>query len=81
MRICFILFILLQFLSFSSYALSKDEVREIIKSNYPDARITEIEKEKYKGEKVYEVDFRNEGKRFEAIISIDGEIIKTDIDD
>ncbi|MBT3047259.1 MAG: PepSY domain-containing protein [Candidatus Thiodiazotropha sp.] len=81
MRLYFMLFILLQFLSLPSHALSKDEVRKIIKSKYPDARITEIEKEKYKGDKVYEVDFQNDGKRLEAIISIDGDIIKMDIDD
>jgi uncharacterized membrane protein YkoI len=63
------------------FALSKSDVRAIIEAAYPGARITEIEKEQYKGQKIYEVDFKHEGENLEAIISLDGEIIKVGIDD
>ena len=62
-------------------ALTKSEVRNIIEGAYPGSRITEIEKETYRGQKIYEVDFRHDGKKLEAIISLDGEIIKVGIDD
>lgn len=62
-------------------AIGKKEVREIIEKEYPGARITEIEKERYRGKKVYEVDFKHEGEALEAIIGLDGEIIKVQIDD
>ncbi len=62
-------------------ALKKSEVRAIVETAYPGAKITEIEKERYKGQKVYEVDFKHDGQNLEAIISLDGEIIKVDIDD
>ena len=65
----------------SAFALSKSEVRAIIEAAYPGARITEIEKETYKGEKIYEVDFKHDGENLEAIISLEGEIIKVQIDD
>lgn len=65
----------------SVLALSKSEVRAIIEAAYPGARITEIEKETYKGEKIYEVDFKHGGENLEAIISLEGEIIKVQIDD
>ena len=74
-------FTVLVFISTPSLALSKKDVRNIIAEAHPGARITEIEKETYRGEKVYEVDFRHEGKKLEAIIGMDGEIIKVDIDD
>ncbi len=64
-----------------SHAVGKSEIRGIIKQAHPGAHISEIEKETYRGEKVWEVDFRHEGKRLEAIISLDGEIIKVQIDD
>ncbi|MDH3760672.1 MAG: PepSY domain-containing protein [Gammaproteobacteria bacterium] len=63
------------------FALSKSDVRAIIEAAYPGARITEIEKEQYRGQKIYEVDFRHGGEKLEAIISLDGEIIKVGIDD
>jgi uncharacterized membrane protein YkoI len=63
------------------FALSKSDVRAIIETAYPGARITEIEKEQYKGQKIYEVDFKHGGENLEAIISLDGEIIKVGIDD
>ena len=63
------------------FALSKSEVRAIIEAAYPGARITEIEKETYKGEKIYEVDFKHGGENLEAIISLEGEIVKVQIDD
>jgi uncharacterized membrane protein YkoI len=62
-------------------ALSKSEVRKIVKKAYPGARITEIDKEKYKGDRVYEVDFVYDGKKLEAILDFDGAMIKVDIDD
>lgn len=65
----------------SAAAIGKADVRAIIEEAYPGAKITEIEKEKYKGEKIYEVDFKHDGKKLEAIISLEGEIIKVGIDD
>ena len=62
-------------------AFGKKEVRAIIKEAYPGAVITEIEKEKYKGKKIYEVDFNHNGEKLEAIINLEGEIIKVGIDD
>ena len=63
------------------FALSKQEVRSIIEEAYPGARITEIERETYKGQKIYEVDFKHGGENLEAIISLEGEIITVHIDD
>ena len=68
-------------ISGSCYALSKSEVRTIIKEAYPGAKITEIEKETYKKEKIYEVDFKHGGEKLEAIINLKGEIINIQIDD
>lgn len=62
-------------------ALKKSEIRAIIEDAYPGAKISEIEKERYRGKKVYEVDFKHDGQNLEAIISLDGEIIKVEIDD
>ncbi len=73
--------IALVLLSASASAIGKKEVRAIIEEAYPGAKITEIEKEKYKGQKIYEVDFKHDGNKLEAIISLDGEIIKVGIDD
>jgi len=73
--------IALVLLSASASAIGKKEVRAIIEEAYPGAKITEIEKEKYKGQKIYEVDFKHDGKKLEAIISLDGEIIEVGIDD
>jgi uncharacterized membrane protein YkoI len=73
--------IALVLLSASAFAIGKKEVKAIIEEAYPGAKITEIEKEKYKGQKIYEVDFKHDGKKLEAIISLDGEIIKVGIDD
>lgn len=65
----------------TALALSKQEVRNIIEQAYPGARITEIEKETYKQKRIYEVDFKHQGENLEAIINLDGEIIKVHIDD
>ena len=62
-------------------AVGKKEVRAVIEAAYPGARITEIEKETYRGEKIYEVDFKHGGQNWEAIVSLEGEIIKVHIDD
>lgn len=64
-----------------AYAIGKSEVRAIVERNYPGARITEIEKETYRGQKIYEVDFKHGGENLEAIIGLDGEIIKVQVDD
>jgi len=74
-------FLVLLFLSLPASALKKSEVRAIIEEAYPGAKITEIEKERYRGQKVYEVDFKHDGQNLEAIISLDGELIKVQIDD
>jgi uncharacterized membrane protein YkoI len=71
----------LMMLSAPAFAIGKKEVRTIIEEAYPGAKITEIEKEKYKGQKIYEVDFKHDGQNLEAIISLEGEIIKVGIDD
>ncbi|MDH3537531.1 MAG: PepSY domain-containing protein [Gammaproteobacteria bacterium] len=78
-RVCILIGLLL--ISGAASALTKSEVRKIIEDAYPGARITEIETETYRDQDVYEVDFRHDGKKLEAIISVDGEIIKVDIDD
>ena len=62
-------------------AIGKQDVRQIIEAAYPGAEITEIEREYYRGKKIYEVDFRHGGENLEAIIGLDGEIIKVHIDD
>ena len=62
-------------------ARGKSEVRDIILQNYPGANITEIDRETYRGQKIFEVDFQHEGEKLEAIIGLDGEIIKVDIAD
>ena len=62
-------------------ALGKADIRAIIEAEYPGARVTEIEKEKYQGKKIWEVDFRHEGRKLEAIIGLDGEIIRVQVDD
>lgn len=65
----------------SAQAIGKSEVRAIIEEAYPGAVITEIERETYRGQKIFEVDFRHNGEKMEAIISLDGEMIKVGIDD
>ncbi len=62
-------------------AIDKAGVKALIEAAYPGARVTEIEKETYRGKRIYEVDFKHDGKALEAIVSLDGEIIKVQIDD
>jgi uncharacterized protein YpmB len=62
-------------------SIGEKDVREIIEEACPGAKITEIEKGKYQCKKIYEVDFKHDGKNLEAIISLDGEIIKVGVDD
>jgi len=73
-------FIVLIFCAGPALAIGKSEVRDIILQNYPGANITEIDRETYRGQKIFEVDFQHDGQKLEAIISLDGEIIKVDID-
>ena len=65
----------------SVLAIGKQEVANILLAEYPGANITEIERETYRGQKIFEVDFEYEGEKLEAIIGLDGEIIKVQIDD
>ena len=65
----------------TALALTKAEIRTIIEEAYPGARITEIEREIFKGKKIYEIDFKHGGEALEAIISLDGKIIHVEIDD
>ncbi len=65
----------------TAYALSKKEIRSIIKQGHPGARITEIERETYRGQDIWEVDFRHQGEKLEAIIDLDGKVIKIQVDD
>ena len=76
-----VIMLVLLFASTPLLAIDKQEVRSIIENAYPGARITEIERETYRGQKIYEVDFRHEGEKLEAIISLEGEIISVHIDD
>ena len=67
--------------SASALAIGKQEVADILLAEYPGANITEIERETYRGQKIFELDFEYEGEKLEAIIGLDGEIIKVQIDD
>ena len=62
-------------------AIGKQEVADILLAEYPGAKITEIERETYRGQKIFEIDFEYEGEKLEAIIGLDGEIISVHIDD
>ena len=62
-------------------AIGKSDVRDIILKEYPGANITEIERETYRGQKVFEVDFQHGGEALEAILSLDGEFIRVGVDD
>ena len=64
-----------------AHAIGKSGIRDIILTEYPGAKITEIERETYRGQKIFEVDFQHEGEKLEAILSLEGEIIKVGIDD
>jgi uncharacterized membrane protein YkoI len=81
MRIFVCLCCALFILSGPAHALKKNDIRNIIKQQYPGARITEVERETYRGRDIWEVDFRHQGKKLEAIIDLQGEIIKTQDDD
>ncbi len=65
----------------SAAAIGKKGIRAIIEEAYPGAKITEIGKEKYRDKKVYDVDFKHDGKKLETTISLEGEIIKVGTDD
>jgi uncharacterized membrane protein YkoI len=65
----------------SALAVGKSEIRDIVLAAYPGAKITEIERETYKGQKIFEVDFQHGGEYLEAILTLDGDFIKVVIDD
>ena len=65
----------------SAFAVGKSEIRDIVLEAYPGAKITEIERETHKGQKVFEVDFQHGGEKLEAILTLDGDFIKVAIDD
>ena len=65
----------------AAHAIGKQEVADILLAEYPDANITEIEREMYRGQRIFEIDFEYEGEKLEAIIGLDGEIISVHIDD
>ena len=65
----------------SALAVGKSEIRDIILEAYPGAKITEIERETHKGQKVFEVDFQHGGEKLEAILTLEGDFIKVGIDD
>ena len=65
----------------SALAVGKSEIRDIILEAYPGAKITEIERETHKGQKVFEVDFQHGGEKLEAILTLEGDFIKVCIDD
>ena len=62
-------------------AVGKSQIRDIILEAYPGARITEIERETYKGQNIFEVDFQHGGEKLEAILTLEGDFIKVGIDD
>ena len=68
-------------LSGSAFGIGMNEVAAIIEAEYPGAVITEIDRETYRGQKVLEVDFQYGGEALEAIVGLDGKIIKVEIDD
>lgn len=65
----------------SAFALGKQEVADILLEEYPGANITDIARETYRGTRVFEIDFEYEGEKLEAIIGLDGKIIKVQIDE
>ena len=65
----------------SALAIGKSEIRDIIVEAYPGARITEIERETHKGQKVFEVDFQHGGEKLEAILTLEGDFIRVASDD
>ena len=77
------IFLLLGLLGIATVAqaLGKQEVADLLLVEYPGANITQIERETYRGQKIFEVDFEYEGEKLEAIIGLDGEIIKVQVDD
>ena len=77
----FVTLIGLIMLSGSAFGLGFNDVAKIVETEYPGANITEIERETYRGKKIFEVDFEYQGEKLEAIIGLDGEIIKVQIDD
>jgi len=64
-----------------AFAIGKQEVADILLAEYPGASITEIDRETYRGQKIFEIDFEYQGEKLEAIIGLDGKIIKVQIDD
>lgn len=77
----FLVLICLTGFSVAAQAIGKQEVADILLAEYPGANITEIERETYRGQKIFEIDFEFEGEKLEAIIGLDGEIISVHIDD
>lgn len=65
----------------AAFAIGKQEVADILLAEYPGANITEIDRETYRGQKIFEIDFEYQGEKLEAIIGLDGKIIKVQIDD
>ena len=55
----------------AAHAIGKQEVADILLAEYPDANITEIEREMYRGQRIFEIDFEYEGEKLEAIIAVD----------
>ena len=76
----YLLFGLLGF-AVSALAIGKQEVADILLAHYPGATITEIDRETYRGQKIFEIDFEYQGEKLEAIIGLDGEIVKVQVDD
>ncbi len=60
----------------SALAMNDDEIGKIVLQDYPGARIIEIARETYKGESIYQVDFKHGGEVLQAILSLDGDFIK-----
>jgi uncharacterized membrane protein YkoI len=61
-------------------ALTKGELKSIIKKRYKTARVKDVDIELYNGQKVYDVDFIFRGKPYEAFITASGRILKVQID-
>ncbi|GLR71740.1 PepSY domain-containing protein [Agaribacter marinus] len=61
-------------------ALTKGQLKAIIKQRYKNARVKDVDIEVYNGQKVYDVDFIYRGKPYEAFITAKGRILKVQID-
>ena len=63
----------------SALAMGDSEIRDIILEAYPGAKISKIERGTYKGQEVFDVDYRHGGENLEAFLTLEGDFIKVAI--